>query len=186
MEQKARMCAEFTAGQKGSAMGSKAICSSSKCDKKKVMDRTMDLPESTDVPPSSESLLVKEPVSTNCSHSKTHNTGPNTVIAQANDRACDDITVTPCKLLSLLAQNPAADITQIPIRSNPAGPPQDAAHDGGIECGKAYEMLMQYATSEDKMDYVARALERGCSSTGKGSCAIKKNVVWGVLDEMCG
>ena len=47
-------------------------------------------------------------------------------------------------------------------------------------------MLMRYATSEEKMDHVARALEAGCTPTGQGGCAVRKKVVWEVLDGMCG
>ncbi|KAG7294511.1 hypothetical protein NEMBOFW57_004586 [Staphylotrichum longicolle] len=97
-------------------------------------------------------------------------------------------TIGPCKLLSLLAENPTADIAQVTVRPTSADPPQGtAAHvEGGVECGKAYEMLMRYATSDEKMDYVARALEAGCTSTGQGACAVKKEIIWEALDGMCG
>jgi hypothetical protein len=194
MEQKARMCVIFTAGHGGPAMESEEICSSSKSNRKREMDRAKNISESTDTPSSTEGLLVSEPtfpdrpdLDTTTAAGSVPATRYPPAVAQAQARACDDTSIMPCKLLSRLAENPAADITQIPVRSSSAGPPQDAARNGGdVECGKAYEMLMQHATSEDKMDYVARALEGGCASTGKGSCAVKKNVIWGVLDNMCG
>ncbi|KAH8657276.1 hypothetical protein BGZ61DRAFT_371602, partial [Ilyonectria robusta] len=92
----------------------------------------------------------------------------------------------PCKLLSRLAENPGADLTQ-----NPDLPAADelAPTSGdveGIECAKAYEMLMRFATSEEKIDDVAEALENGCTSNGQGGCAVKKKVIWQVLDGMVG
>ncbi len=96
--------------------------------------------------------------------------------------------IGPCKLLSLLAENPTADLAQVIVRPTSVNPPQGtAAHaEGDVECGKAYEMLMRYATSDEKMDYVARALEAGCASTGQGTCAVRKKVIWEALDGMCG
>ncbi|KXJ96204.1 hypothetical protein Micbo1qcDRAFT_158423 [Microdochium bolleyi] len=93
----------------------------------------------------------------------------------------------PCRLLSYLEQNPGADLTQVPV--NPGD--TDAVlqiGDGevGVECGRAYEMLMRYATTEDKMDTIAQALEAGCKPDGGGRCAVKREVVWQVLDGMCG
>jgi hypothetical protein len=102
--------------------------------------------------------------------------------AQAEERG-----IPPCKLLSLLAENPNADITQLAVRPAPDPLRDTTLAEGDVECGKAYEMLMRYATSEEKMDYVARALEAGCTSTGKGgACAVKKEVLWEALDGMCG
>jgi hypothetical protein len=98
--------------------------------------------------------------------------------------------ISPCKLLSLLTENPTADLAQVAVQPASADdPPQGtaAAHaEGDVECGRAYEMLMRYATSEEKMDHVARALEAGCTPTGQGGCAVRKKVVWEVLDGMCG
>jgi hypothetical protein len=92
----------------------------------------------------------------------------------------------PCKLLSRLAENPSADITQLPIPPGPVGIQETADNEGGVECGKAYEMLIRYATSEEKLDGISQALERGCVSNGKGGCAVKKKVVWQVLDDLSG
>ncbi|KAH7305594.1 hypothetical protein B0I35DRAFT_444084 [Stachybotrys elegans] len=95
--------------------------------------------------------------------------------------------LVPCKLLSLLAENPAADITQVPVPPDPVEPPHDEPnHDGNVECGKAYQMLISYATCEEKMDIVARTLEGGCTKIGKGGCAVKKTDIWQALDHMCG
>ncbi|KAK3327057.1 hypothetical protein B0T19DRAFT_399965 [Cercophora scortea] len=100
--------------------------------------------------------------------------------------------VPSCKLLTRLAENPAADITQVPVIA-PPNPDEDEDQDAdappqgdGIECRKAYDMLIQYATSEEKMDTIARALESGCTKNGKGGCAVKSKVVLQALDDMCG
>lgn len=42
---------------------------------------------------------------------------------------------------------------------------------------------MQYATSDEKMDKIAAALESGCTLSAAGGCKVKKSVVWTVLDE---
>jgi hypothetical protein len=93
----------------------------------------------------------------------------------------------PCKLLSRLAENPGADLTQIPVL--PAADELVPAAGGdaeGVECAKAYEMLMRFATSEEKIDDVAEALENGCTSNGQGGCAVKNKVIWQVLDGIVG
>lgn len=93
----------------------------------------------------------------------------------------------PCKLLSRLAENPGADLTQIPVL--PAADELVPAAGGdaeGVECAKAYEMLMRFATSEEKIEDVAEALENGCTSNGQGGCAVKNKVIWQVLDGIVG
>ncbi|KAK3352734.1 hypothetical protein B0T25DRAFT_517953 [Lasiosphaeria hispida] len=99
--------------------------------------------------------------------------------------------IPSCKLITRLTENPAADITQVPAAaplSSNEEPHQDAGAShggGGIECRKAYDMLIQYATTEDKMDTIARALESGCTKNGKGGCAVKSKVVLQALDDVC-
>jgi hypothetical protein len=98
-------------------------------------------------------------------------------------------TNAPCRLLTLLAGNPSADITQAlgpselnKISTNSDGP---GANDNGVECSKAYRMLMPYATSEEKMNKIAEALESGCTPSATGGCKVKNRVLWKVLDEEC-
>ena len=99
-------------------------------------------------------------------------------------------TTPPCKLLTLLAKNPTADITQVALPPQPSkqpckiNTPEDHSTDG-VECATAYKMLMQYATSDEKMDRIALALENGCTKSANGGCKVKKSVVWEVLDEEC-
>ncbi|KAK3681378.1 hypothetical protein B0T22DRAFT_540249 [Podospora appendiculata] len=101
-------------------------------------------------------------------------------------------TVPSCKILTRLAENPAADITQVPITSTPNRDEEenqdaDAPHgEDGIKCRKAYDMLIQYATTEEKMDTVARVLESGCTENGKGGCAVRSKIILQALDDICG
>jgi hypothetical protein len=96
----------------------------------------------------------------------------------------------PCKLLTLLAENPATDITQIPLpsrlanQSGHAGEPKSSSSDG-VDCATAYRMLIQHANSEEKLDRIAVALENGCTPSAGGGCSVKNSVVWKVLDEEC-
>lgn len=190
--QKAKLCLTFTAGQKGAAMEGQKISSSSKNNKKREMGQAREIPESTNTPSSTEEPLVSEPnfhrpdsdTTTASSVPPATTEAPATVLVETP--TCHDKQVMPCKLLSRLAENPAADITQIPVPPSSFDSLEDATHHGGVECGKAYEMLLQYVTSEEKMDHIARVLEGGCFSTGSGGCAVKKNVVWEALDSMSG
>jgi len=99
--------------------------------------------------------------------------------------------IAPCKLLTLLAKNPAADITQLPLSSRSEEERCNSVNNAdrsvdGVECSAAYKLLIQYATSEEKMDHIAKALEEGCTPTQEGGCKVKKKVVWEVLDDVCG
>lgn len=91
-----------------------------------------------------------------------------------------ETSLPPCKLLTRLAANPGTDITQIPT------PLEDTDNSGeveGVECAKAYQMLMQFAT-EDKLDSIAQTLENGCVEGPGGGCQVPNKIVWKALDEM--
>lgn len=101
-----------------------------------------------------------------------------------------DSAGAPCKLLTLLAKNPAADITQVPLSTQSDQRPCktgkfEASSSDGVECSTAYKMLIQYATSDERMDKIAAALESGCTPSAAGRCKVKNSVVWRVLDEEC-
>ncbi|KAH7201468.1 hypothetical protein DER44DRAFT_670535 [Fusarium oxysporum] len=169
------------------------ISLSSKTDGKEELDQAGNISESTDIPSIPDEPLDSEPNPSNCPDFDTTTAcpAPETseapAAAQVQTQTCHDKQSMPCKLLSRLAENPATDITQVPVPPGSVDPPQDATyHEGDVECGKAYEMLMRYATSEEKMDTIAQALEGGCTSTGKGRCVVKKNTIWKALDSMCG
>lgn len=155
---------------------------------------TLNILDSTNIPSNTEEPLGSEP---NCSNRPDFDTttaafpAPATSEApaatQVKTRTRHDKQIMPGKLLSRLAENPATDITQVPVPPGSVDPLQDATYHGGdVECGKAHEMLMRYTTSEEKMHRVARALEGGCTSTGKGGCVVKKVAIWEALDSMCG
>ncbi|GAB1316118.1 hypothetical protein MFIFM68171_06328 [Madurella fahalii] len=193
IEQKARLCATFAAGHKGLAIEGEKTGSSRKNNRKREIGVAVNTPESTDTPSS-----TNEPVVAPGSHKgpdsdaematcPTSATSEAPAAAQAETCASGGGGVRPCKLLSLLAENPTADITQVTAHPSSVDTLQGTAHgEGDVECGKAYEMLMRYATSEEKMDYVARALETGCTPTGQAACAVKKKVIWEALDGLCG
>jgi hypothetical protein len=89
----------------------------------------------------------------------------------------------PCKLMTQLAANPSADITQVPIELDQIDKPGQA---DGVECSRAYEMLMQFATTEENLDAIALALENGCvANRGPGGgCKMKNTYIMKALDDI--
>jgi hypothetical protein len=193
IERMARLCATFTSGRGGATIKGDKVSLSSKTDGKGELDQAGNISESTGIPSIPDEPLDSEPNPSNCPDFDTTTVcpAPETseahAAAQVQTQTCHDKQSMPCKLLSRLAENPATDITQVLVPQGSVDPLQDATHhEGDVECGKAYEMLMRYATSEEKMDTIAQALEGGCTSTGKGRCVVKKNTIWEALDSMCG
>ena len=193
IERMARLCGTFTSGRGGGTTEEEKTSSLSKTNGNGKLGQAGNISESIDIPSSTEDPLVSEPNPSNCPDFDTATAcpAPETseapAAAQVKTQTCHDKQSMPCRLLSRLAENPATDITQVPVPPGSVDPLQDTAYHGGdVECGKAYEMLMRYATSEEKMDTVAQALEGGCTSTGKGRCVVKKNTIWEALDSMCG
>ncbi|RYP65535.1 hypothetical protein DL770_008975 [Monosporascus sp. CRB-9-2] len=190
IEQRAKLCVTFTAGRGGGAMEGKITSSLCKTKGKREMGQAGNISESTVIPSSTEEPLVSDPNPSNRPDFDTAVACPATATSEApaasqvKTHTCQDKQSMPCKLLSRLAENPATDITQVPVTPGSVDPLQDATYHGDVECGKAYEMLMRYATSEEKMDTVARALEGGCTSTGNGGCVVKKNAIWEALDKL--
>ncbi|KAK4168215.1 hypothetical protein QBC43DRAFT_116016 [Cladorrhinum sp. PSN259] len=193
IEQKAKLCATFSAGHRGSVMEREKMGTSQRNNRTREIGVAVNMPQSINTTSS-----TNDPVVAPGSH-KSPDSDPEIATCltpaksevpaatQAETCASSGGGVGPCKLLSLLAENPSADITQVTADPSSADPLQGTVHsEGDVECGKAYEMLMRYATSEEKMDYVARALETGCTPTGQGACAVKKKVIWEALDAMCG
>jgi hypothetical protein len=96
----------------------------------------------------------------------------------------------PCRLLAPATDNATADFMQSPALSRVEqqihnGDELETHSHGGIECSTAYKTLMQYATSQDKMDRITAALDYGCTPDGAGGCKVKSNVMWKILDEEC-
>jgi hypothetical protein len=90
------------------------------------------------------------------------------------------LTLPPCKVLTRLAEDPTADITQ-PIGKDDDTDEQEI---GGVECSKAHAMLMQFATTEEKLEVVSQALERGCVGKKSGGCKVRNEAVWKAMDEV--
>ncbi|RYP24410.1 hypothetical protein DL767_008618 [Monosporascus sp. MG133] len=160
IEQRARLCVAFTGGRGGGPMEGGKVSCLSKTNGKRKIGQAGNISESTVIPSSTEEPLVSEP-------------------NPSNRPDFDTAVACPAPATS---EAPAA--AQVPVPPGSVDPLQDATYHGDVECGKAYEMLMCYVTSEEKMDTVARALEGGCTSTGNGGCAVKKNAIWEALDTL--
>lgn len=90
----------------------------------------------------------------------------------------------PCKLISRLAKDPNTDITQILAGDYETDKP---APMDGVECSKAYRMLMQFGTTEEKLDKISYALEEGCTANEgpHGGCRVRNEIIWKVIDDLC-
>lgn len=93
--------------------------------------------------------------------------------------------ISPCKLLTHLASNPSMDITQIiPTLDDElnSGKSEDA-----VSCSRAYQLLMQFATTEAKQDAIARMLEEGCvpNADSKEGCSVKNKTLSQALLDIC-
>lgn len=89
--------------------------------------------------------------------------------------------LAPCNLISHLGANPSADITQIPILAKGTN---DLDEREGVECSRAYQMLMPYGTTVAKLDNIALTLETGCRKNSSGGCSIRKDYMYKALDEL--
>ncbi|PWW73105.1 hypothetical protein C7212DRAFT_366004 [Tuber magnatum] len=93
------------------------------------------------------------------------------------------LSKAPCKLARALAADPRTDITQLPI---PAESEADAKTTSDkTACGKAAQMLLQFATSDEKLQALAGILEEGCVQDGNGGCSVENKVMLEALDGVC-
>jgi hypothetical protein len=92
-------------------------------------------------------------------------------------------TLAPCKLISRLAEDPNTDITQILVGDHETDKP---APIDGVECSKAYRMLMQFGTTEEKLDKISQALEVGCTANEEphGGCRVRNEIIWKAIDDL--
>lgn len=90
---------------------------------------------------------------------------------------------TPCRLLTRLAANPSSDVSHILAASDTESKPDNA--EGGVTCESAYKLLMRYATSEEKLNALARALEDGCVPDSGGGCKVKHESISEALLDIC-
>ena len=100
-------------------------------------------------------------------------------------RALPAPPAAPCKLLTQLPATPSTDTSQISMVADGTSQPTEI---DGVECSKAYQMLIQFAITDDKFDTVAHALDNGCVANKgpSGGCKVPNKVVWKVLDDMLG
>ncbi|RPA98346.1 hypothetical protein L873DRAFT_1687529 [Choiromyces venosus 120613-1] len=91
---------------------------------------------------------------------------------------------TPCKLARALAADPHTDITQLSIPAANSEADEETASDK-TPCAKAAQMLLQFATSDEKLQALAGILDEGCVQNGKGGCSVKNKVMLEALDGVC-
>ncbi|KAK6527539.1 hypothetical protein TWF694_004522 [Orbilia ellipsospora] len=88
----------------------------------------------------------------------------------------------PCKMVTILAENPNVDITQLSVQS------EDQISEeikDSVECSRAYEMCVRLATSVEAVESVAQSLEKGCVKNANGQgCTVKNDVVWEIIDKL--
>merc|ERR1711900_34189 len=90
------------------------------------------------------------------------------------------VQLAPCKILTRLAVDPCADVTQPNKERGNAGDQEI----GGVECSKAHAMLMQFATTEEKLDVISQALEQGCVKKAGGGCKVRNEALWKAIDDV--
>lgn len=94
-------------------------------------------------------------------------------------------TLPPCKILTRLAAEPHTDIAQL---TAPSDDGLDSVQTGDeISCSRAHQLLMQYATSEEKLDAIAEVLENGCvpNAGPEGGCKIRGSTISQALLDLC-
>jgi hypothetical protein len=150
------------------------------------------------IPISNEALLLAQPAvhEINAKHDKRPSHNNPSKSCQRSDKSrlsCPDtgsheVSPTPrrsapCKLISRLAEDPNTDITQILVADQETDQP---APIDGVECSKAYRMLMQFGTTEEKLDKISQALEEGCTvNEGPyGGCRVRNTIIWRAIDDL--
>jgi hypothetical protein len=126
-----------------------------------------------DTPPLEDQLPAQNPRQYRCDSQTVE-------IAPSCKSLATSTTLPSCKVLTRLAEDPGADITQ----GFSAGGTADEQDDGGVECSTAHAMLMRFATSEDKLNVVSQALEYGCVGKSGGGCKVRNEVIWKAMDEV--
>jgi hypothetical protein len=80
----------------------------------------------------------------------------------------------PCMAISHILSQPSIE----------SGKPEAGeVTDGDVECSRARQMVMPFATSNDKMETISLKLKQGCVIDEKrGGCKVKSNVMWEILE----
>lgn len=104
-------------------------------------------------------------------------------VKHTHERPPQQRTSTPCKLLSHLTTDSAGDVSQSISLSKVEPDPGNTAD--GVPCSVAYSLLRQHATSEEKIDALARVLEEGCVPDRDGGCRVRHKMVAQALVDVC-
>lgn len=144
-----------------------------------------------DVSPGGPSILHREPTELNAERKLPSEKGcQNKSSSQWVNKIADSegttkdkpitLTLAPCKVLTRLAEDPSVDVTQPIVSAENV----DDHENGGVECSKAHTMLMQFATTEEKLDVISQALERGCVGKKGGGCKVRNEAIWQAIDDV--
>jgi hypothetical protein len=129
------------------------------------------------------SLLKEDVCSSDNTQENINHEGPSPRESINSEEGPSQPQSAPCKLLARFAADPSSDVSQIlagsEIRSKSDGT------DGALPCESAYKLLMQYATSEEKLEALARTLEGGCVPNADGGCQVKNETVSQALLDIC-
>ncbi|KAL4977561.1 hypothetical protein BDW66DRAFT_131957 [Aspergillus desertorum] len=104
-------------------------------------------------------------------------------VKHTRERPPQQRSSAPCKLLSHLTTDSAGDVSQIISLSKDEPDPGNTQD--GVPCSVAYSLLRQHATSEEKIDALARVLEEGCVPDRDGGCRVKHKMVAQALVDVC-
>lgn len=109
----------------------------------------------------------------------------------------EEPSISPCRLRSQLAANPQADLRNLPAKDeeerlqNQDGssePSMGAVRPGGgVACRRAYQMVIQHATSDARLEDMVEKLEGGCvkDPNAPGGCKVRNETLWEILDQTC-
>lgn len=62
--------------------------------------------------------------------------------------------------------------------------PPEPNEPGGVQCSKAYKMLVQFATIDEKLETISHALENGYVKNSSGGCKVRNEVLWKALEDV--
>ncbi|KAF8544636.1 hypothetical protein BDD12DRAFT_814995 [Trichophaea hybrida] len=112
-----------------------------------------------------------------------HDTGVTQIPSIISSPSSTSPSVETCKLLSQLKLNTSLDLRNLP---DTGGSAPDSSNKDGVPCSQAYEMLIQHATTDEKLVDIAHILENGCTKSGSGGgCVVKNSAIWTALDRVC-
>lgn len=79
-------------------------------------------------------------------------------------------------------ETPSVDLRRIQIPEDSRNGIAQTAD--GVKCSQAYETLVQYATTDDRLEHMAVAREKGCVKGPGGRCRVKNKTMFRTLDEL--